>query len=113
MVFQGSCKYLLASDCSNKPGPTFSIRITNDARNSYAFSWLRTVTLRLFGFDTKISLLQGMKVKVNGSRVDLPFIKLAQFSIFKDGYRVRVRLNTGERSTPTTVFADFKGFHTR
>ena len=45
---QGSCKYLLASDCGPDHGAvgsnytsSFSIRITNDARDSFAFSWLR------------------------------------------------------------------------
>ena len=61
--FQGSCKYLLTQDCS-EAGPNnsnFSIRITNDARDTMAFSWLRTVTVRLAG--TKVSLLQRMRVK--------------------------------------------------
>ncbi len=105
--FQGSCKYLLASDCQHGVGngifnetiignPSFTIRITNDARDSTAFSWLRTVTVRL-DKDVKISLLQRMKVKVNGKRVELPYIVLGRFSIFKDGYRVVLRVNGGEK----------------
>jgi hypothetical protein len=39
--FQGSCKYLLAQDCEKKANSSFSIRITNDARRSTAFSWTR------------------------------------------------------------------------
>jgi hypothetical protein len=39
--FQGSCKYLLAQDCEKKANSSFSIRITNDARDSMAFSWTR------------------------------------------------------------------------
>ena len=62
--FQGSCKYLLTRDCGNaNVNSSFSIRITNDARDTVAFSWLRTVTVRLA--DTKVSLLQKMRVKVN------------------------------------------------
>ncbi len=107
--FQGSCKYLLASDCqhgvsngmsSNKtfPGrPSFSIRITNDARNSVAFSWLRTVTVRLESGD-KITLMQNMKVKVNGDRVDLPHLQMGAFSIMKDGgYTIILRLTNGKK----------------
>ena len=41
-------------------------RITNDARDTIAFSWLRTVTVRLG--DTKVSLLQKMRVKVISER---------------------------------------------
>ena len=62
--FQGSCKYLLTRDCTEGSGNSnFSIRITNDARDTVAFSWLRTVTVRLG--DTKVSLLQRMRVKEN------------------------------------------------
>lgn len=93
--FQGSCKYLLAKDCSKDNNSTFSIRITNDARDSFAFSWLRTVTVRLEG--VKVSLMQKMKVKVDGKRVSLPYIKLGSLSVMKDGYRVVLRTNTGER----------------
>ena len=40
--------------------------------------------------------MQNMKVKVNGKRVSLPFIKLgAGISILKDGYRVILRTNDG------------------
>ena len=60
--FQGSCKYLLTQDCSEgASNSNFSIRITNDARDTVAFSWLRTVTVRLG--TTKVSLLQKMRVK--------------------------------------------------
>ena len=43
--------------------------------------------------------MQNMKVKVNGKRVSLPFIKLgAGISILKDGYRVILRTNDGRTS---------------
>eukprot|EP00095_Tigriopus_kingsejongensis_P012565 maker-scaffold257_size234952-snap-gene-1.18 protein:Tk12565 transcript:maker-scaffold257_size234952-snap-gene-1.18-mRNA-1 annotation:"bmp-binding endothelial regulator protein" len=93
--FQGSCKYLLAKDCSAGRNSSFSIRITNDARDSFAFSWLRTVTVRLE--DVKVSLMQRMKVKVDGKKVSLPYIKLGSLSVMKDGYRVVLRTNTGVR----------------
>ena len=41
--FQGSCKYLLTKDCSVKEANSsnaFSIRITNDARDTVAYRWL-------------------------------------------------------------------------
>ena len=109
--FQGSCKYLLASDYQNVGGSvastlkgngTFSIRITNDNRASMAFSWLRTITVRYHNF--KISLLQGsklegMKVNVNGERVGLPYINMGAFSVMQDGYRVLLRTNDGKKIT--------------
>jgi len=107
--FQGSCKYLLAQECNPnhvspdafKPGnggnssSDFSVRITNDARASSAFSWTRTITIRLHGM--KVTLLQKLKVKIDGKRVSLPHIKLGSLSIMKDGYRVVVRTNEGVR----------------
>ena len=108
--FQGSCKYLLAKDgCGQNMGPlgiggsipgnsTFSVRITNDARDSLAFSWTRTITVRLPEHDLKISLLQKMRVKINGKKVTLPYILLGKLSVMKDGYRVILRTNEGKLS---------------
>jgi hypothetical protein len=94
--FQGSCKYLLTKDCSVKEANSsnaFSIRITNDARDTVAYSWLRTVTVRMG--TTKVSLLQKMRVKVDGKKVTLPYIKLGVLSVMRDGYRVILRTNGG------------------
>lgn len=96
--FQGSCKYLLAKDgCGLQRGnSSFSVRITNDARDSLAFSWTRTITVRFAENDLKISLLQKMKVKVNGKKVTLPYILMGKLSIFQDGYRVVMNTNDGK-----------------
>ena len=103
-TFQGSCKYLLAQDCGSgdfhrgsgrgRNNSTFSVRITNDARDSLAFSWTRTITMRLH--DLKISLLQKMRVKINGKKVSLPHIQLGKFSIMQDGYRIILRTADGK-----------------
>lgn len=66
--FKGSCKYQLTADCANQ---TFSIRVTNDARNTKFSAWTKTVTLKLG--DVKVNLGQKMRVKVNGTRVILPY----------------------------------------
>ena len=124
--FQGSCKYLLAQDCGTGGGgagssstsssthrarsarhnSTFSIRITNDARDSLAFSWTRTITIRLYDVprqdssngteDLKVSLLQGMRVKINGKRVTLPYIRMGVLSAMKDGYKIVLRTADGK-----------------
>lgn len=65
--FQGSCKYQLVADCVNN---TFSIRISNDARNTSHSSWTRTATIRIG--PTKINMGKKMRIKVNGQRVMLP-----------------------------------------
>ena len=105
VVLQGSCKYLLAQTCdkgsngtdssSSSGGGGFSVRITNDARKSSAFSWTRTITVKLES-GMKVSLLQKLKVKIDGKRVALPYIELGSFSIIKDGYRVVLRTNEGK-----------------
>ncbi|XP_013186647.2 BMP-binding endothelial regulator protein [Amyelois transitella] len=65
--FQGSCKYQLVSDCDNN---TFSIRISNDARNTLHSSWTRTATLRIGA--TRINMGKKMRIKINGHRLTLP-----------------------------------------
>ena len=66
--FQGSCKYQLAADCHKH---TFSIRVTNDGRNKKFSSWTKTVTLKMGAM--KVTLGQKKRVKLNGTKVDLPF----------------------------------------
>ena len=46
---------------------------------------------------TKVSLLQKMRVKVDGKKVVLPYIKLGVLSVMKDGYRIILRTNEGRR----------------
>lgn len=65
--FQGSCKYQLAADCVNH---SFSIRATNDGRNTKYSSWTKTISLKIG--DVKINLGRKLRVKVNGTRVELP-----------------------------------------
>ena len=59
----------------------------------------RTITMRMNEgqpSEVKVSLMQNMKVKVNGKRVSLPYIKLSSgISIMKDGYRVFLRTKEG------------------
>ena len=43
-----------------------------------------------------MSLLQKMRVKVDGKKVTLPYIKLGVLSVMRDGYRVILRTNGGE-----------------
>lgn len=59
---------MLAADCY---GHNFSIRLTNDGRGTRRSSWPKTVTLKLRGL--RINLGQKLRVKVNGTRVTLPY----------------------------------------
>ncbi|CAB4064103.1 unnamed protein product [Lepeophtheirus salmonis] len=99
-TYQGSCKYLLTQECDPFTGTpqknaSFSIRVTNDARDTHAFSWTRTVTVRIPG--VKVSLLQRMKVKINGKKVSLPYIKLGTLSVMQDEERIVLRTHEGVR----------------
>ena len=40
-------------------------------------------------------MLQKMRVKVDGKKVALPYIKLGVLSVMRDGYRVILRTNEG------------------
>ena len=40
--------------------------------------------------------MQKMRVKVDGKKVTLPYIKLGVLSVMRDGYRVILRTNGGE-----------------
>ena len=80
---------------------SFSVRITNDNRNSTGFSWTRTITVKLN--EDKITLMQNrrdgqMRVKINGKRVDVTraYIKLGYYSIIKEGYRLVLRTQEGK-----------------
>ena len=109
--FQGSCKYLLSKECDkqgdnslNGKNSSFSVRITNDARNSTGFSWTRTITVRLK--TDKISLMQnrrdgGMRVKINGKKIGLSkaFVKIGFYSMVQQGYRLVLRTNEGKSDT--------------
>lgn len=86
---QGACKYLLASDCRGK---TFAVRVRNDARESRAFSWTRTVTLKVK--EGRVTMGQKMRIKFNGKRVSLPFIQ-GSLRIYQDGYSAMVETGVG------------------
>lgn len=88
--FKGSCKYQLTADCYNH---TFSIRVTNDGRNTKSSAWTKTVTLKLG--DVKVNLGQKMRVKVNGSRVILPYHLGSTLDISATDDGVSVRTDIG------------------
>ncbi|XP_063377954.1 BMP-binding endothelial regulator protein [Cydia fagiglandana] len=88
--FQGSCKYQLVSDCANG---SFSIRISNDARNTSHSSWTRTATLRIGS--TKINMGKKMRIKVNGNRISLPHRESGVAEIIRSNGSVLLKANIG------------------
>ncbi|CAH1788161.1 unnamed protein product [Owenia fusiformis] len=88
--FQGQCSYILTQDCH---GQDFYIRVRNDGRKTSSFAWTHTIHVFIDG--TKISLLQGLGVKVNGSRVKLPYYKDNEFQVDRDTSSVVLRTVLG------------------
>ncbi|KAK7111798.1 hypothetical protein V1264_011373 [Littorina saxatilis] len=88
--FQGGCKYLLVRDCHRH---TFTIKVRNGVRFNSGFAW--TQMLAVFIGNSRISLLQNLRVKVNRKRVSLPFVKAGSFSIRRTGNSVRLRTQLG------------------
>lgn len=88
--FQGSCKYQLVSDCVNN---TFSIRISNDARNTTHSSWTRTATLRIGA--TKFNMGKRMRIKVNGQRVTLPYVMNGVAAVARNNGSVLLKAGIG------------------
>lgn len=78
--FQGSCKYQLAADCTNQ---SFSIRVTNDARNTRHYAWTKTISLK--SGDLRVNLGQKLRVKVNGKRIEPPYFSEAVAILRQNG----------------------------
>lgn len=88
--FQGTCKYILARDCSKND---FLIKVRNGVRFSSGFAW--TQMLVVFVFKHRISLLQNSVVKVDKRRARLPYNRSGMFSIVKVGELVKLSTTLG------------------
>lgn len=89
--FQGSCKYQLTTDCLGNN--TFSVRVTNDPRNTLFSAWTRTVAIKSGAL--KINLGQKLRVKVNGKRIETPYTLPNGGKIEKNNETVTVDVNIG------------------
>ncbi|MBN3285911.1 BMPER protein, partial [Polyodon spathula] len=88
--FQGTCKYVLAKDCS--AAASFQVLVKNDARKTRSFSWTKSV--EFISADVSISLHQHLTVKQNGTRISLPH-ETAQLRVDLDGYLLKLTTKTG------------------
>ncbi|KAK1173469.1 BMP-binding endothelial regulator protein-like isoform X1 [Acipenser oxyrinchus oxyrinchus] len=88
--FQGTCKYVLAKDCS--AAASFQVLVKNDARKTRSFSWTKSV--EFISADVSISLHQHLTVKQNGTRISLPH-ETAQIRVDLDGYLLKLTTKTG------------------
>ena len=88
--FQGKCKYTFAKDCATN---NFTIQVRNEGRHSRTFSWTKSVILHYKGMD--VTLVQGLRVKVNGAFVSLPYYKQPDLHIAENGYLMTVTTGIG------------------
>ncbi|MGH0128459.1 UNVERIFIED_CONTAM: hypothetical protein FKN15_009248, partial [Acipenser sinensis] len=88
--FQGTCKYVLAKDCS--AAASFQVLVKNDARKTRSFSWTKSV--EFISTDVSISLHQHLTVKQNGTRISLPH-ETEQIRVDLDGYLLKLTTKTG------------------
>ncbi|KAF7991641.1 hypothetical protein HCN44_010442 [Aphidius gifuensis] len=89
-TFKGACKYQLVNDCV---GNSISIRVTNDARSTKTSSWTKKITLKMKG--VKLNLGQKMRIKINGSKVRLPYSMPNFLEINKTDDSVLVKTHLG------------------
>ncbi|XP_077997896.1 BMP-binding endothelial regulator protein-like [Glandiceps talaboti] len=74
--FQGTCKYILVSDCEEE---SFMVRVRNDARNTASFSWTQSVHVTFGDYDIKLQ--QQLNVKYKRRRITLPYEEPDVFSV--------------------------------
>ncbi|KAG8570025.1 hypothetical protein GDO81_014652 [Engystomops pustulosus] len=99
--FQGTCTYVLAKYGGGDPGLVpFTIEEKNDNRGSQAVSFVRTVTISLYGY--KIAIMKGEfgKVRVNDVITNLPVTLLdGKISASISGLNAVIRTDFGLQVT--------------
>ncbi|XP_038049180.1 BMP-binding endothelial regulator protein-like isoform X2 [Patiria miniata] len=88
--FQGTCKYILASDCADR---TFTVRVRNEGRQTSSFAWTRTVFISILGH--RVTLMQDYAVRVDKQEVALPYEVPEALRIRSDGFLIRVSTKIG------------------
>ncbi|XP_038159106.1 zonadhesin, like isoform X6 [Cyprinodon tularosa] len=92
--FMGNCSYLMSAPCNHTSLPYFEVHADNENRhNTPTISYLKAVHVHVFM--TKISILKGGTVQVNGTNVNLPVSPAPGVSVFKSGKHYTVSTNFG------------------
>lgn len=81
---------MLTSDCRHG---NFSVRVRNEKRSSRLFSWTKHVAVHIG--KTVITLHRNLEVRVNRSKVNLPFYYLPRFHVTKSNFMVSVITDVG------------------
>ncbi|XP_015254741.1 PREDICTED: zonadhesin-like [Cyprinodon variegatus] len=92
--FMGNCSYLMSAPCNHTSLPYFEVHADNENRhNTPTISYLKAVHVHVFM--TKISILKGGTVQVNGTNVNLPVSPAPGVSVFKSGKHYTVSTTFG------------------
>ena len=89
--FQGTCKYILTSDCHDR---TFTVRVRNDGRQTDNFAWTKTVFISISGH--QVTLLQDYAVRADKKDVSLPHVIPNVLAVESDGFLIRVTTQIGK-----------------
>ncbi|XP_062341282.1 alpha-tectorin [Osmerus eperlanus] len=95
--FQGTCSYLLARPCWEVAGlPFFSVEAKNENRGMATVSWLRDVTVEVYGH--RVTLPKGSPgtVQVDGLIKTLPVqLQLGAVKVYQSGVAVALETDFG------------------
>ncbi|XP_047199382.1 alpha-tectorin [Hippoglossus stenolepis] len=95
--FQGTCSYLLARPCWEVTGlPFFSVEAKNENRGIASVSWLRDVTVEVYGH--RVMLPKGSlgTVQVDGLTKTLPVqLQLGAIRVYQSGVAVALETDFG------------------
>ncbi|TNM84474.1 hypothetical protein fugu_008652, partial [Takifugu bimaculatus] len=95
--FQGTCSYLLARPCWEIMGlPFFSVEAKNENRGMASVSWLRDVTVEVYGHRVLIPKGNFGRVMVNGLLKTLPVeLQLGAIRVYQSGVAVALETDFG------------------
>ncbi|XP_047450650.1 IgGFc-binding protein-like isoform X2 [Mugil cephalus] len=92
--FMGNCSYLMSKPCNETTLPYFEVHADNENRyNRPTISYVKAV--HVYVYMTKISILKGGTVQVNGTNVKLPLTPVPGVSLFKSGKHYTVSMQFG------------------
>uniref|UniRef100_A0A8C4T5G8 IgGFc-binding protein-like n=1 Tax=Erpetoichthys calabaricus TaxID=27687 RepID=A0A8C4T5G8_ERPCA len=97
--FQGTCTYTITETCGDIEGLVpFSVTEKNDNRGSTAVSFVRTVTIKVYGYTIVIQKQQIGKIMVNNELLNLPVtLDDGKIKLFQSGNDAVVLTNFGLR----------------
>ncbi|KAM8834963.1 alpha-tectorin [Synchiropus picturatus] len=95
--FQGTCSYLLARPCWEVVGlPFFSVEAKNENRGAASVSWLRDVTVEVYGHRVMLPKGGFGTVKVDGLLKTLPIqLQLGAIRVYQSGVAVALETDFG------------------